>query len=64
MSKKKDVKETPAAEAVDNTAAAPEISEVEKLQLELAEQQAKYLYLQAEYQNFRKRAARGERIQL
>lgn len=58
MSKKKDVKETPAAEAVDNTAAVPEMSEVEKLQIELADQQAKYLYLQAEYQNFRKRAAR------
>ena len=58
MSKKKDVKETPAAEAVDNTAAVPEMSKVEKLQIELADQQAKYLYLQAEYQNFRKRAAR------
>lgn len=59
MSKKKDVKETPAAEAVENTATeTPEVSELEKLQLELAEQQAKYLYLQAEYQNFRKRAAR------
>lgn len=32
--------------------------EVEKLKLELADQQAKFLYLQAEYQNFRKRAAR------
>lgn len=34
------------------------VSELEQLQTELADQQAKYLYLQAEYQNFRKRAAR------
>ena len=34
------------------------VSETDKLKMELAELQAKYLYLQAEYQNFRKRAAR------
>ena len=54
--------ENPAPEAaVENeSAAAPEaeLSEVEKLKIELADQQAKYLYLQAEYQNYRKRAAR------
>lgn len=36
----------------------PELSEVDKLQKELAEIQSKYLYLQAEYQNYRKRIAR------
>ena len=35
-----------------------ELSAEEKLAAELAEAQAKYLYLQAEYQNFRKRTAR------
>ena len=35
-----------------------EISEIDKLKAELAEQQAKYLYLQADYQNYRKRTAR------
>lgn len=34
------------------------LSEVDKLKAELASQQEKYLYLQAEYQNFRKRSAR------
>ena len=34
------------------------VSELDQLKIELADQQAKYLYLQAEYQNFRKRAAR------
>ena len=36
----------------------PELTETEKLQLALAELQNKYVYLQAEYQNFRKRAAK------
>ena len=36
----------------------PEKSEEEKLRLALAELQAKYLYLQAEYQNYRKRVAK------
>jgi len=44
--------------APDADAAAPELSETEKLQLQLAEMQEKFLYLQAEYQNFRKRSAR------
>ena len=35
-----------------------ELSVEEKLAAELAEAQAKYLYLQAEYQNFRKRSVR------
>ncbi len=39
-------------------AAAPELTEEEKLKAELAELQTKYLYLQAEYQNFRKRSVR------
>lgn len=34
------------------------ISEVDQLKAELAASQEKYLYLQAEYQNFRKRSAR------
>ena len=34
------------------------VSELDQLKIELADQQAKYLYLQAEYQNFRKRAAK------
>ena len=42
----------------DAAAAAPELSENEKLQQQLAEMQEKFLYLQAEYQNFRKRSAR------
>ena len=36
----------------------PELSAEDKLKAELAELQAKYLYLQAEYQNFRKRSVR------
>lgn len=36
----------------------PELSETDKLKAELAALQEKYLYLQAEYQNFRKRSAR------
>ena len=42
----------------DSTVVEPELSETEKLQLQLAQIQEKYLYLQAEYQNFRKRSAR------
>ena len=38
--------------------AEPEKSEEEKLRAALAELQAKYLYLQAEYQNYRKRVAK------
>ena len=47
----------PEADPVPETAA-DALPEVEKLKIELADQQAKFLYLQAEYQNFRKRAAR------
>lgn len=36
----------------------PELSETDKLKAELAAMQEKFLYLQAEYQNFRKRSAR------
>ncbi len=51
---------------LDNADTAPEAAETEtaeisaedKLKAELAELQAKYLYLQAEYQNFRKRSVR------
>lgn len=39
-------------------APAVELSAEDKLKAELAELQAKYLYLQAEYQNFRKRSVR------
>ena len=46
-----DAKEAPEAEAA-------ELSAEDKLKAELAELQAKYLYLQAEYQNFRKRSVR------
>ena len=46
------VPEEPAAPAE------PEKSEEEKLREALAELQAKYLYLQAEYQNYRKRVAK------
>jgi len=46
------VPEQPAAPAE------PEKSEEEKLREALAELQAKYLYLQAEYQNYRKRVAK------
>lgn len=46
-------------ESVTPDAAAEEpVSEVDQLKSQLAEQQAKFLYLQAEYQNFRRRAAR------
>ena len=50
----------PEAEVAPETAVpeAETVSETDKLKTELAELQAKYLYLQAEYQNFRKRAAR------
>ena len=60
--------ENPNAAAVDElleqtqvnkeAAAEEEIPETDKLKAQLAEQQAKFLYLQAEYQNFRKRSAR------
>jgi molecular chaperone GrpE len=59
-----DVKAAPEADveetlAQGETAAKePELSETEKLQQQLAELQHQLLYLQAEYQNFRKRAAR------
>ena len=47
------------AEPEENAAPAePEKSEEEKLREQLAELQAKYLYLQAEYQNYRKRVAK------
>lgn len=46
-----DAKEAPEAETA-------ELSAEDKLKAELAELQAKYLYLQAEYQNFRKRSVR------
>lgn len=42
----------------DEKIPAPEMSETEKLQQQLAEVQNQLLYLQAEYQNFRKRSAR------
>ena len=38
--------------------AAPQLSPEDQLKAELTELQAKYLYLQAEYQNFRKRSVR------
>ena len=47
-----------AAAEQSEEAPAPELSEEDKLKAELAELQAKYLYLQAEYQNFRKRSVR------
>ena len=46
-------KQSPAPEA-----AVPEESEVEKLRRELEETRAKLLYLQADYQNYRKRTAK------
>ena len=55
---KEQVISSPEADAPEKSDAAPEISAEEKLKAELAEQQAKYLYLQAEYQNFRKRSVR------
>jgi len=42
---------------------APEVSEVEKLTAELAEQKDKYLRLMAEFDNFRRRTAK-ERLEL
>ena len=47
-----------AEKEADAETAAPQESEVDKLKRELAELQEKYLYLQADYQNYRKRAAR------
>ena len=44
--------------APEEPAAAPEPSEEEKLRAALNEAQNKYLYLQAEYQNYRKRVAK------
>ena len=47
-------------EVPENAAAEPEneLTEEEKLKAELAALQEKFIYLQAEYQNYRKRAAR------
>ncbi len=45
-------------EAPETPEAAPQESEVEKLQRELAEMRDKFLYLQADYQNYRKRTAK------
>ena len=48
-------------EVMNNAEPAPEKSpaeEIDELKAALAEQQSKYLYLQAEYQNFRKRSVR------
>ena len=42
----------------ENKEQAPELTEEEKLKAELAAVQEKFIYLQAEYQNYRKRAAR------
>ena len=47
-----------AANGNEEAPAEPELSAEEKLAAELAELQNKYLYLQAEYQNYRKRSAR------
>ena len=62
----KHVQEENVDTVLDDAKAAPENPETEtaelsaedKLKAELAELQAKYLYLQAEYQNFRKRSVR------
>ena len=51
-------KETAAPENTEKEEAAPELTEEEKLKAELAQLQSKYLYLQAEYQNYRKRVAK------
>ena len=56
MDEAEKVQETAAEE--NSESAAPELTEEEKLKAELAELQTKYLYLQAEYQNFRRRAAK------
>ena len=56
-----EVKASPAgetAETAEKEEAAPELTEEEKLKAELSQLQSKYLYLQAEYQNYRKRAAK------
>lgn len=45
-------------DAKDEKNEAAPLSEVDQLKADLAASQEKYLYLQAEYQNFRKRAAR------
>lgn len=60
---KDNVQEEKVDTVLDDAKAAPETPEAEisaedKLKAELAELQAKYLYLQAEYQNFRKRSVR------
>ncbi len=61
MKKKKENKEVkpeqevPVETAPEEVNAAPELTEVEKLTAELKEQQDKLLYLQADYQNYRKR---------
>lgn len=47
-----------AAEAKTAEETAPETDPVEELKNELAQAKDKYLYLQAEYQNFRRRAAK------
>lgn len=44
--------------AAGDAAAAEPVSEVDQLKAQLAAQQEKFVYLQAEYQNFRRRAAR------
>lgn len=46
------------AEETGQNNGSPEVSEVDALKSQLEELQAKFLYLQAEYQNFRKRSAR------
>ena len=50
--------DAPEASAEESAPETPELSAEDKLKAELAELQAKYLYLQAEYQNFRKRSVR------
>ena len=60
---KDNVQEEKVDTVLDDAKVAPETPEAEisaedKLKAELAELQAKYLYLQAEYQNFRKRSVR------
>ncbi len=54
----KEIKADQTAADGENAPVEPELSEIEKLQNQLAETQSKLLYLQAEYQNFRKRTAR------
>lgn len=50
--------DAPEASAEESAPETPELSAEDKLKAELAELEAKYLYLQAEYQNFRKRSVR------